>query len=46
MNDKIAKARKSAWDEIPEPKASWETFKRLVQHFGLDKAKEKVKDLA
>ena len=33
-----AEQRMKAWKSLPQPRISWESFKRMVGQFGLDKA--------
>ena len=41
----FSKDRKVAWDNLPEPKVAWETFKRLANFHGIDKAKEEAQKI-
>ena len=41
----FSRYRKIAWDNLPEPKVEWETFKRLVSQFGMEKGIEKAKKI-
>ena len=34
----MSKERMNAWKDLPEGFIPWETFKRLVNQFGMDKA--------
>jgi len=43
--DEQAKNRKRNYDEISEPKVSWETYKTLERRYGVEKAKQKAKSL-
>ena len=40
-----AKDRMKEWKRLPENTIAWETFKRLVGQFGLEKAIEKAKKI-
>ena len=40
-----AKDRMKEWKRLPENTIAWETFKRLVGKFGLEKAIEKAKKI-
>lgn len=33
-----AEQRMKAWKSLPQPKVAWESFKRMVGQFGLEKA--------
>ena len=34
-----AEQRMKTWKSLPQPRISWESFKRMVGQFGLEKAK-------
>jgi hypothetical protein len=41
MNDQKHRDRMQSWEALPEPKMSWEVFKRLVQSMTPTEALEK-----
>jgi len=40
-----SKERMKEWKKLPEGTIPWETFKRLVSQFGMDKGIEKAKKI-
>ena len=41
----FSRDRKTAWDNLSEPKVAWETFKSLANFHGIQKAKEKAQKI-
>ena len=40
-----SKERMKEWKKLPENTIAWETFKRLVSQFGMEKGIEKAKKI-
>tara|TARA_B100001123_G_scaffold12137_1_gene14288 strand:- start:78 stop:230 length:153 start_codon:yes stop_codon:yes gene_type:complete len=40
-----SKERMKQWKKLPENTIAWETFKRLVSQFGMEKGIEKAKKI-
>lgn len=40
-----SKERMKEWKKLPENTIAWETFKRLVSQFGMEKGIEKAKEI-
>lgn len=46
LRDEVSKIRKEKWEALKAcERVSWETWKRLVANFGIEKAKEKAKKI-
>ena len=41
----FSRDRKVAWNNLPVPKIAWETFKRLANFHGIDKAREEAQKI-
>tara|TARA_Y100000310_G_scaffold286770_1_gene311213 strand:- start:365 stop:562 length:198 start_codon:yes stop_codon:yes gene_type:complete len=46
LRDEVSRMRKKEWEDLQLcERVPWETWKRLVANFGVEKAKEKAKKI-